>query len=50
MTVKEDHLLLSNQKEKGGVRKQVRCLPFSATGVLLSEEMLSVVLIVKVAS
>lgn len=40
--MKEDHLLLSNQKEKGVVSKQVRFLLFSATGVLLSEEMPSV--------
>lgn len=40
--MKEDTLLLSNQKEKGVISKQVRCMLFGATGVLLSEEMPSV--------
>lgn len=40
--VKEDPLLLSNPKEKGVVSKQVRCLLFCDTGMLLSEEMPSV--------
>lgn len=35
-------MLLSNQKEEGDVRKQVGCLRLSATGALLSEQVLSV--------